>query len=112
MANPMYHWELMKQMDPALDEKTTAWRGQICATGAIPKKYVELIHVAMAATMRSVPTQKSHMKKAIQLGATKEEIFEMLSLVLMFCGIPAYREVCLNLEDILRPLVEGENEAK
>ena len=106
MANAMYHWEIMMQMDPELNEKTTAWRSQICATGAIPKKYVELIRVAMAASMRSAPTQRSHIQKAIQLGATKEEIFEMLSLVLMMCGIPAYREVCLNLEDILRPIVE------
>ena len=107
MANPMYHWELMKQCDPVLNEKTTQWRSQICATGAIPKKYVELIRVAMAAAMRSVPTQRSHIQKAIQNGASKEEIFEMLSLVLMMSGIPAYREVCLNLEDILRPLFDG-----
>ena len=31
----------------------------------------------------------------------------MLSLVLMWAGVPAYREVCLNLEDILEPFFSG-----
>ena len=104
MANPMYHWELMKNADPELYAVTTAWRSTFFHGNAIPTKYVELMRVAMAATMRSVPTQRAHMQKAIKAGATKEEIFEMLSLILMFDGIPAYREVCLNLEDVLEPV--------
>ena len=58
MADPMYHWKLMEQADPELNEKTKQWRSQICAHGAIPKKYVELMRVAMAAMARSVPTER------------------------------------------------------
>ena len=103
MADPMYHWKLMEQADPELNEKTKQLRSQICAHGAIPKKYVELMRVAMAAMVRSVPTERAHIQHAIKNGATKEEVFEVLSLVLMWAGVPAYREVCLNLEDILEP---------
>ena len=37
MADPMYHWKLMEQADPELNEKTKQWRSQICAHGAIPR---------------------------------------------------------------------------
>lgn len=76
MANAMYHWEIMMQMDPELNEKTTAWRSQICATGAIPKKYVELIRVAMAASMRSVPTQRSHIQRQSSLARPRKRFLK------------------------------------
>ena len=58
--------------------------------GALPIKTKALIHIALSAARRATGI-KSHISRAMRLGATKEEIIEAMELSTFTFGAPAIK---------------------
>jgi len=95
------HWDIMKELNPELNEKTAAWRTHLTNDPTIPRKYKELMMVAMSCVIRFIPGIKAHAKFAMDNGATKDELFATLAQTLTIGGIPAYREGSIALQETL-----------
>jgi alkylhydroperoxidase/carboxymuconolactone decarboxylase family protein YurZ len=76
-------WEGILELAPDLFESYVEFSSVPWKTGTLPPKVKELIYIAFdaSATHLYVPGLKLHMRNAVRLGATTEEIVEVLSIV-------------------------------
>ncbi len=91
-AGLLPHWQMMKDKDPVLFEKVSAYRSHLNDDQVIPRKYKELVMLAMCAALRFNGGTKAHMQAATQFGATKEEIWAIVAQSITVGGISAYWE--------------------
>jgi 4-carboxymuconolactone decarboxylase len=70
--------------------------------GALPKKFRELIVVAAVAIGGYGPGLKDHIRRALQLGATKEEIVEVLQSAYFHTGALTLVHGMIALMDVLK----------
>ncbi len=78
-------WEPFAKLDPAWTEKAIALAIAPAVSGALDKKTIELIGIALDAscTHLYVPGVRRHIERALQVGATREEIIAVLQLACM-----------------------------
>jgi len=78
--NPL--WDQLRQLDPEFMEAYLAFRSVPHRNGPLPKKFKELILVAInaATTHMYGPGVRRHMKNALAHGASPEEILEAIQL--------------------------------
>ena len=95
------HWDIMAAYNPELSEKAAAWRSQLTNDQTIPRKYKELMMVAMSCATRFIPGIKVHAKYAMENGASKEELFTTIAQSMTVGVIPAFREGAIALQEIL-----------
>ena len=76
-------WDGLLEIDPELFEAYTRFSSVPWRTGVLEPKVKELIYTAFdaSATHLYVPGLKAHMRNALRLGATQEEIMEVLEIV-------------------------------
>ena len=99
------HWTILGEIDPALNDKITAWRTHLLADEeTLPRKYRELINVAMGCLTRIEPIILAHAKLAHQHGATKREIVAAVAQALTMGGNPAFRAGMLALDAFLQEI--------
>jgi alkylhydroperoxidase/carboxymuconolactone decarboxylase family protein YurZ len=79
--------ESLAELKPEVLKEWVMLRKKIFEGGVIPRKYKELIVMAMCFA-RLYPGGVAHMKAAMEYGATKEEIFEVLILAIPGVGVP------------------------
>ena len=79
--------------------------------GALPPKFRELIVVAAVAIGNYGPGLKDHIRRALRLGATKEEIVEVLQSAYFHTGALTLVHGMIALIDVLKEL-EQEGEAE
>jgi alkylhydroperoxidase/carboxymuconolactone decarboxylase family protein YurZ len=100
------NWEPFYQLDPAWTEAFMAMSLKPMLSGALDPKVVEFIAIAVDASCTHMygPGVRRHIRKALQLGATKEEITAVLQCVsvlgihTMSLGAPILREELAALE--------------
>lgn len=68
--------------------------------GALSSKEKELIAIAISLALRCEPCVRAHIKKALSIGATKEEILEAVQVALMMGGGPVYTYIPVAIETI------------
>jgi len=75
-------WEGLLELDPELFEAYVAFSSVPWKTGVLEPKVKEFVYIAFdaSATHLYVPGLKLHMRNAVRLGATAEEIMEVLEL--------------------------------
>jgi len=75
-------WEPFAKLDPAWTEKVIAMAIAPAVAGALDKKTIELIGIALdaACTHLYAPGVRRHIQRALKAGATKEEITTVLQL--------------------------------
>jgi alkylhydroperoxidase/carboxymuconolactone decarboxylase family protein YurZ len=75
-------WEPFAKLDPAWTDKVIAMAIAPAVSGALDKKTIELIGIALDAscTHMYAPGVRRHIQRALQAGATKEEIVAVLQL--------------------------------
>jgi alkylhydroperoxidase/carboxymuconolactone decarboxylase family protein YurZ len=75
-------WEPFAKLDPKWTEKVIAMAIAPAVSGALDKKTIELIGIALDAscTHLYVPGVRRHIQRALKAGATKEEITAVLQL--------------------------------
>ena len=78
--NPL--WEGILEVDPDFFEAYLQFSAVPWRSGPLEPKVKELVYIAMdaAATHLFVPGIRQHMRNALELGATREEIMEVLEL--------------------------------
>lgn len=102
MAN-RNHWTILGELDPVLNDKIKDWRTYLVNDEeSLPRKYRELINVAMATILRAEPVILAHAKLAYQYGATKKEILATVEQTLTMGGFPAFRSAMLTLDEFFK----------
>lgn len=98
--NPL--WEEFRKVAPDFLEAYLALRSVPMRNGPLPRKYKELILVAInvATTHLHGPGVRRHIRNALQHGATREEIVETIELTTVLgihgfnLGVPILLEEC------------------
>ena len=101
MPQRLPHWQVMERFDPELLDKVEPWREQLLTEGVLPRREKELIMSAMCGVVRFLPGFTIHAERALDQGATDQELFEVCALTLLIGGVPAYRESVLALDRLL-----------
>ena len=73
---------------------------------SIPRKYRELIVMAIGAATGTETTMKVHAKLAIENGATLDEIFEVIRIIFFTCGVTKLLPTLETLGDLFEPVEE------
>jgi alkylhydroperoxidase/carboxymuconolactone decarboxylase family protein YurZ len=78
--NPL--WDAIRGLDPEFVEAYLAFRSIPHRKGPLPKKFKELVLVAInvATTHLYAPGARRHMRNALRHGATAEELLEVIQL--------------------------------
>ena len=92
MYERKYNWrEIIKSVDPALEQHVTAFTGHVLATESeIPRKYKELILMACSAAIRYGSSTRTRGCEAMHHGASDKEIIEALALASLTSGFTAF----------------------
>lgn len=103
-------WEGILEIAPELFESYVEFSSVPWRTGTLPPKVKEMIYIAFdaSATHLYVPGLKLHLRNAVRLGATQDELMEVLSIVSVI-GIHAATTAAPILADVLasRPTEKG-----
>ena len=75
-------WDPFVELDPAWTDEFMATATGIYGSGVLPAKDVELLSIAFDASYTHMypPGTRRHIRRALEAGATVEEIFEVLKL--------------------------------
>lgn len=76
-------WEPFAKLDPGWTEKVIAMAITPAVTGALDRKTIELIGIALDASCLYAPGVRRHVQRALKAGATREEIAGVLQLASM-----------------------------
>ena len=78
--NPL--WDQVRRLDPEFMEAYLAFRSVPHRNGPLPRKFKELVMVAVnaATTHLYSPGVRRHMRNALREGATAEEVMEVIQL--------------------------------
>ena len=77
---------------------------------SIPRKYRELIVMAIGMATGTDTTMKVHAKLALENGATLDELFEVIRIIFFTCGVTKLLPTLETLGDLFEPVSEeGEN---
>ena len=79
----------LEKLDPKLISMVEETRKLAFADGALPRKFKLLIALALQAALLADGGIKSFAQLALQAGATKEEIAEVLRVVHYLNGVPS-----------------------
>ena len=97
-------YELLCEVDPDLLENYENLKNHIMKKrGPFHEKYKELF-IAVASASRDPSDAegiKNHLKRALQLGATVEEVTEALECMLPPCGMTALVAGCAQLKEVI-----------
>ena len=92
--------EQMKAQTPEVVNGFVGMFAKIMKAGALDVKQKELIALAVGLAVRCKPCIILHVQKALQAGATREEILEAVGVTVMMGGGPTYTHV----PEVLRAL--------
>ena len=70
----------------------------------IPRKYRELIVMAIGMATGTATTTKVHAKLALENGATADEVFEVIRRIFFTCGVSKLLPALECLEDFFEPV--------
>jgi len=70
----------------------------------IPRKYRELIVMAIGMATGTATTMKVHASLAAENGATIDEIFEVIRIIFFTCGVTKLLPVLENLDELFEPV--------
>ncbi len=82
------HYQKLSQLFPEVISALEDLGSAVRTAGPIEGKTVELIQLAGAAAVQSEGSVHSHTRRALQSGATKEEIYHTLLLLISTIGFP------------------------
>ena len=80
-----------------------AW-GEIWSRPGLPKKTRSLLTLAMLVALNREQEFRMHLKAALSIGVTRDEIQEVLLQAAVYCGVPAANSAFHAAEDIFEHL--------
>jgi alkylhydroperoxidase/carboxymuconolactone decarboxylase family protein YurZ len=96
--NPL---KVLEKIDPKLMSHIDGTRDLAFAEGVLPSKFKFLVAMALDAAEGSETGVKSLAHRAIQEGATKQEIGEVLRIVKYVCGAGSMYTAARGLKEII-----------
>jgi alkylhydroperoxidase/carboxymuconolactone decarboxylase family protein YurZ len=98
-------WEPFAKLDPAWTEKAIGLAISPAVAGALDKKTIELIGIALDASCTHLyaPGVRRHIQRALKAGATREEITAVLQLACM----QGLHSMCVGAPILLSELEAG-----
>ena len=95
-------WEPFAKLDPAWTEKVIGVAMAPVVTGALDAKTIELIGIALDAscTHMYAPGVRRHIRRALDVGASKEEI----TAVLQLASLQGLHSMCLGAPILLQEM--------
>ena len=103
-------WEFAARTDPDFVEAyNNLYRAGLNDGKALPVKVRELVALGVLAYRGEINGVKSHILRAIRMGATKQEIFEAVETIVVPGGAPAYFNGLKGLMLALKELEEQNN---
>ena len=78
-----------------------AW-GEIWSRPGLPKKTRSLLTLAMLVALNRPEEFRMHVKAALSIGVSREEIQELLLQSAIYCGVPAANSAFHTAEEILQ----------
>src|SRR5262245_13058445 len=99
-------WEPFAKLDPAWTEKAIGLAIAPAATGVLDKKTIELIGIALDASVTHLyaPGVRRHIQRAMKAGATREEIIAVLQIA----SVQGLHSMCVAAPILLNEL--GDND--
>jgi 4-carboxymuconolactone decarboxylase len=85
---PSKHYQKLENMFPQVLAAVENLGTTVRDAGPIDNKTAELIQLAVAAANQSTGSVHSHTRRALQAGATEEEIYHSLLLLVSTIGFP------------------------
>ncbi|MEM1331532.1 MAG: carboxymuconolactone decarboxylase family protein [Planctomycetota bacterium] len=83
----------MKEQAPAIGHGFGTMYRTLMGEGALSLREKELIAIGIGMALRCEPCIYAHVEKAVQAGATREELLEMAGVVVAMQGGPGYVHV-------------------
>jgi 4-carboxymuconolactone decarboxylase len=105
MANPkvpIKHYQDLSKLLPGVMSAVETLGSAIRAAGPIPEKTTELIQLAGAASAQLEGAVHSHTRRALKAGATPEEIYQTLALLISTIGFPKVSAAIMWAQDITK----------
>jgi 4-carboxymuconolactone decarboxylase len=100
-SKPPKRYQEVKEQFPAIIEAYEKL-GKATYDGPIPPKFVHLIKLSASATMRSEGAVHSHARRALENGATKEEVRHAVVLLTNTIGFPNMMAALSWVDDVLK----------
>ena len=83
----------MKEQAPTIGQGFGAMYQKLMGEGALSLREKELIAIGIGMAIRCGPCIYAHVEKAVQAGATREQLLEMAGVVVTMQGGPGYVHV-------------------
>ncbi len=100
---PLPKWfETVKSRHPKVIQAVDALGEAVRAEGPLDEKTVELIQLAAAAVLRSEGAVHSHARRALEAGATMDEVRHALILLTGTIGFPTVSAALSWIEDVAK----------
>jgi 4-carboxymuconolactone decarboxylase len=99
---PIKHYQELSKLFPGVLAAVENLGSVIREAGTIPEKTAELIQLAAAAASQLEGSVHSHTRRALKAGATPEEIFQTLILLLSTIGFPKVSTSIMWAQDVLK----------
>jgi AhpD family alkylhydroperoxidase len=90
----------MQQLTPDVFNGFSGLFTKLMKDGAITAREKELIALGIALAVSCEPCIRLHVKKALDAGATKDQILEVPGVAVMMAGGPAYTHIPILLETL------------
>jgi alkylhydroperoxidase/carboxymuconolactone decarboxylase family protein YurZ len=78
--------ELVGRYDRQAHDKMVAYIGHVVGDDTLPPKYRELVLLATSTAIRFRPSMLTHGGRAIEEGASREELFQTIALTSLTAG--------------------------
>jgi len=88
----------MKEQTPDTVNGFATMFSKIMQDGALSVKEKKFVALGIGVALRCVPRIRLHVQKCLDAGATKEQILEAASVVVMMGGGPAYTHIPVVME--------------
>jgi 4-carboxymuconolactone decarboxylase len=98
---PSKHYQELTKRFPGVMTAIENLGSAIREEGPIDEKTTELIQLAAAAALQSEGSVHSHTRRALQTGATKDEIYHALLLLVSTIGFPRVSAAISWSQDVL-----------
>ncbi len=98
---PVKHYQELSKLFPEVLSAVENLGSAIRQAGPIPEKTAELIQLAGAAATQMEGSVHSHTRRAVKAGASPEEIYQTLLLLISTIGFPKVSAALSWAKDIL-----------
>ncbi len=98
---PVKHYQRIRRQYPQLMQAVEALGAATTNAGPLEEKHRQLIQLAAAAAVRSEGAVHSHARRALEAGASADEVRHALLLLISTIGFPTVQAAMTWVDDVL-----------